>query len=72
MIEEFARPAWADHHARLSDDLSRGLAGLIRLLRTHVIASVLPGRPNVTRRRDRLARRSAPVSLPADQSQTGT
>jgi NAD(P)-dependent dehydrogenase (short-subunit alcohol dehydrogenase family) len=34
MNEEFAQPAWADHHARLAADLSRGIAGLIRLFRS--------------------------------------
>ena len=33
MNEDFARPAWADHHARLAADLSRGLARLARLFR---------------------------------------
>jgi NAD(P)-dependent dehydrogenase (short-subunit alcohol dehydrogenase family) len=37
MIDDFARPAWADHHARLATDLSRGLAGLGRLLRVGVV-----------------------------------
>jgi hypothetical protein len=32
MNEDFARAAWADHHARLAADLSRALAKLRRLL----------------------------------------
>lgn len=43
MNEDFARTAWADHHARLAADLSRGLAGLRRLLRRHASPSSLPG-----------------------------
>jgi hypothetical protein len=39
MNEDFARAAWADHHARLAADLSRALATLRRLLRGRVTPS---------------------------------
>jgi len=43
MNEDFARAAWADHHARLAADLSRGFARLTRLFRRHAAPPSLPG-----------------------------
>lgn len=43
MNEDFARAAWADHHARLAADLSRGFAHLTGLFRRHAAPPSLPG-----------------------------